>query len=94
MAHFDANKKFHYEKINNFIIIYEIRTWTLQKFIKYVINNTPSNTYLILENTAGQKNELFPDISDFCDFCSERYKSCFEMLIDLMSGLRFRKPSS
>ena len=40
----------------------------LQKFIKYVINNTPSNTYLILENTAGQKNELFPDISDFCDF--------------------------
>ncbi len=63
--------------------------------IKYVLENTPNDSILLLENSAGQKGKIgsFPELSDiFSAIPSPRLKTCLDTAHAFEAGYNFTTP--
>ena len=63
--------------------------------IKYVLDNTPDDSILLLENSAGQKGKIgsFPELSDiFSAIPSPRLKTCLDTAHAFEAGYNFTIP--
>ena len=57
----------------------------MKKSFEYIIDNTPSNSFIILETAAGQGTELGYDLEEFAalyNSFSDKYKSRIKICID------------